>query len=103
MLPYLTRSLGPTEAPTLDNLEDARVWLEDVEGVDALGWVKAKNAEAMSLLGDPTSLSMYERILKVLESKEKIPYVGRVFVTPSGETHMYNFCERPTPSPQKLW
>jgi len=29
--------------------------------------------------------------LSILDSKEKIPYIGRVFTTPSGVTHYYNF------------
>jgi len=82
---------GPPDAPTLEQLDDRRLWLEEVEGEEALEWVKAKNSETVALLGDPVKLRTYERILAILESKEKIPYVGRVFNTPSGETAYYNF------------
>ena len=83
--------IGPPESPTVENLHDARTWLEDVEGKQALDWVKAKNAEALEFLGDPVNQPVYSHILSILESKEKIPYVGRVFKTPAGESHYYNY------------
>ena len=83
--------LGPPESPTVENLHDARTWLENVEGKQALEWVKAKNAEALELLGDPVHQPVYSHILSILESKEKIPYIGRVFKTPEGESHYYNY------------
>ena len=80
------------ELPTIERPDaDDRIWLENVEGTAALDWVKAKNAEALSLLGNPSDSDTYKRILSILDSKEKIPYIGRVFHTPSGETHYYNF------------
>ena len=45
---------------------------------DALEWVKGRNAAALSELGDPKATQDYARILSILDSKEKIPYVGRV-------------------------
>ena len=39
---------------TVDNpMEDPRLWLESVAGKAALQWVKAKNDDALNLLGDP--------------------------------------------------
>ena len=65
--------VGPTE-----DLEDPREWLEEVLADDALSWVKSRNAAALSVLGDPKSQPDYSRILSILDSKEKIPYIGRV-------------------------
>ena len=45
---------------------------------DALEGVKGRNAAALSELGDPKATQDYSRILSILDSKEKIPYVGRV-------------------------
>jgi len=66
------------DAPTVDDLADPREWLENVEGASALNWVKEKNADALSFLGDPKDDPVYKRILAILDSKEKIPYIGRV-------------------------
>merc|ERR1719399_2303103 len=65
------------ELPTLEQPDsDPRRWLEDVDG--ALDWVRAKNDDALGTLGDPKQSPTYKRILQILDSKEKIPYVGRV-------------------------
>lgn len=80
--------------PSLDQpLDDPRVWLEDVEGDKALAWVRERNAHAESAIGSPKSSPLYDRILSVLESKEKIPYVGRVLKSSSSgdEKLYYNF------------
>jgi len=58
--------------------DDPRVWLEEVEGEESLRWVRQRNAHAIDSLGQPSSLPVYTRILDILDSKEKIPYVGRV-------------------------
>ena len=64
--------------PTADQNEDPRVWLEGVEDAGALDWVRSWNAHATSSLGDPKGSATYTKILEILDSKEKIPYVGRV-------------------------
>uniref|UniRef100_A0A0D3KXX7 Peptidase S9A N-terminal domain-containing protein n=2 Tax=Emiliania huxleyi TaxID=2903 RepID=A0A0D3KXX7_EMIH1 len=57
---------------------DPRIWLEDVTGEEALAWVKARNAAALSSFGNPSDSATYSRILEILDSKAKIPYIGRV-------------------------
>ncbi|KAL3928426.1 MAG: hypothetical protein SGPRY_002390, partial [Prymnesium sp.] len=57
---------------------DPRLWLEDVEGERCLDWVRTRNAHVLESLGEPKESSLYKRILDILESKEKIPYIGRV-------------------------
>ena len=70
---------GSASSPTCKRPgRDPRRWLEDVEGAAQLDWVKAKNAEAISILGDPKASPVYDRILSILDSKQKIPFVGRV-------------------------
>jgi prolyl oligopeptidase len=65
--------------PTLTNYKsDPRVWLEDVEGEEALAWVKERNAHALATIGNPESEPIYKRVLDILDSNAKIPYVGRV-------------------------
>ena len=50
-------------------------WLEEVEGEEALAWVTERNAKALEALGDPTGTPLYERVLSILDSKDKIPQV----------------------------
>jgi prolyl oligopeptidase len=60
-------------------------WLEEVLGDKALAWVRGHNEKTLASLGDPTGSPMYERVLNILTSKDKIPYVNKV-----GELY-YNF------------
>ena len=65
---------------------DPRLWLEDVTGDKALGWVKGRNAESTGeLAGGPEFAAMRDRILRIFDSKEKIPFVSK-----SGD-RWYNF------------
>ena len=47
-------------------------------GEKALSWVKTENAATLAKLGDPAASPLYDRILSILESKEKIPYVRKI-------------------------
>ena len=64
--------------PTLTTLTDPREWLENVEGDDALEWVRSRNEHALNAIGEPSTKPSYPRILSILDSNEKIPYIGRV-------------------------
>ena len=97
---------GGAASPTVKDLRDPRRWLEEVEGAKALDWVKAKNAEALGLLGDPKASPTYGRILSILDSKEKIPYVGRVlnglyYNFWQDATHVLGIWRRTTPAEYK--
>jgi prolyl oligopeptidase len=57
---------------------DPYLWLEDVTGDKALAWVKARNAESTGeLAAGPEFAAMQGRILRILDSKEKIPFVSK--------------------------
>ena len=56
--------------PTTADVTDVREWLEEVEGEDALAWVKEQNADAISTFGEPSAQPLYSRILASLESDE---------------------------------
>lgn len=59
--------------------EDPYLWLEEVEGAKALDWVKARNAESQkSLESDPSFKPLYERLLAINNSNERIPYVTKI-------------------------
>ncbi len=66
--------------------KDSFMWLEEVTGEKPLAWVKERNAEAVAeLTKDPAFQPLNDRLLKILDSNEKIPYVSK-----RGE-HYYNF------------
>lgn len=76
---------------------DPYLWLEDVQGEQALDWVRQHNANAEAQLqGDPAFLARREAIREVLDSKEQIPYVGR------RGAHLYNLW-RDAAHPRGLW
>jgi len=64
--------------PTVSQLEDSRIWLEEVDSESALNWVRNRNTHALDSIGEPSSQKEYDRILEILDSKDKIPYIGRV-------------------------
>src|SRR5688500_2714112 len=65
---------------------DPYVWLEDVGGDVALDWVKERNAESNAeLTKKPDFAELERKILSILDSTDRIPYVGK-----HGD-HYYNF------------
>ena len=71
-------SMADAALPTLEDLTDPREWLEEVEGDKQIGWVKEQNADAVARIGEPSDKPLYGRLLEIMESDEKIPYIGRV-------------------------
>jgi prolyl oligopeptidase len=54
---------------------DAHLYLEEVEGAEALAWVKAQNARSLAVLeADPRYARYYDAALEIATSKERIPY-----------------------------
>ena len=58
--------------------EDPNLWLEDVTGERALTWVREQNAvSTKELESAPAFEPIRKRLLSILDSKEKIPYVAK--------------------------
>lgn len=71
-----------TQAPA----DDPRLWLEEVEGDDALAWVRERNAQTTTTLAATEEFASTQAALRaVLDSDAKIPDVSQV-----GD-HLYNF------------
>jgi prolyl oligopeptidase len=67
---------GP--ASSLTNTEDPYLWLEDVTGERALAWVREQDAASTNELeASPDFEPIRRRLLSILDSKEKIPYVDK--------------------------
>ena len=77
--------------------DDPYVWLEEVEGDKALGWVRERNAEsAKPLEGDLAFRALRDDLLAILDSDDKIPFVSK-----EGE-YYYNFW-KDQENPRGLW
>ena len=65
---------------------DPHQWLEEVEGAKALEWVEAHNRASLDELRKyPAYDSLYQRILGVITSRDRIPSVSIL------GNHLYNF------------
>ena len=77
---------------------DAFLWLEEVLGERALDWVRARNDETRTDLATGEAFeALQARILEVLDSDARIPYVTR-----SGSGLYYNFWQD-AEHPRGLW
>lgn len=54
-------------------------YLKEVLGEKALDWVKGRNTHSIESLEDPKSSPMYDTILSILDSKDKIPEVSKIY------------------------
>lgn len=77
--------------------DDPYLWLEDVTGDKALDWVRAENARTAAELEQGKAYKALEDdLLKIMDSKAKIPYVAQ-----NGK-YLYNFW-RDADHPRGLW
>ena len=77
--------------------QDPNLWLEDIDGEKSLQWVRAQNAVAEKALTTSPDFKQAEAdILAVLDSQEKIPYVGK-----RGD-YYYNYWQDDK-NPRGLW
>jgi prolyl oligopeptidase len=61
-----------------DEPKDTFMWLEDVTGEKALSWVKEKNGVSTGeLTKDPEFAALDDRLLKILDSKDRIPTLAK--------------------------
>ena len=63
----------PDRAKTVDE----NLWLEDIYGEQPLAWVAEQNAKTEAMLHTPEFSEINARILEVLDSTDRIPYVGK--------------------------
>jgi prolyl oligopeptidase len=90
-----------------DTANDPYIWLEDVESEESLSFAKSANEKCLASLGDPTDKPTYERVLKILESKDRIAHVtnhGRdeTSTTTSNQRVFYNFW-KDSDHPKGIW
>jgi prolyl oligopeptidase len=84
-------------AGTAASTDDPYLWLEDIHGARAMGWVEAQNAITQKqFAASPAFTQSRDRILEVLDSEARIPYVER-----HGD-FLYNFWQDKA-HPRGLW
>lgn len=71
-------------------------YLKDVLGEKSLDWVKERNVHSVNALGDPSKSPLYDKILSILDSSDKIPYLRKI------NHHYYNFWQDKA-NPRGLW
>ena len=85
---------SPTN-PT-DGSDDPFLWLEEIEGERAVGWVDAQNARTDAYLRDESYSADFNAVLAILNADGRIP-----FVTKSAD-YLYNFW-KDAAHPRGLW
>ncbi|WP_427913088.1 prolyl oligopeptidase family serine peptidase [Ramlibacter sp. MMS24-I3-19] len=86
-----------SQAPADAAADDPFLWLEGVEDPRALAWARERNAVSQGLLGAQPGFAADEaRILQVLNSRDRIPYISRI------GAHVYNFWTDDA-HPRGLW
>lgn len=91
---------APQAPDAADTTTDPYLWLEDVTGEEALGWVRARNEPTKAQFCGGESEDEFERMrteaLEVLDTDARIPYVRR-----RGD-YLYDFW-RDANNPRGLW
>ena len=83
--------------PVNSALNDPYLWLEDVQGSQALAWVRERNSVSTSLLqAQPLFADNKAKVLAILNNRDQIPGVAR------RGNHLYNFW-RDEKNPRGLW
>ena len=82
-----------TTATTKVPVEDPYVFLEEVESEESLQFARNANEKCLTALGDPTNSGTrtYEKVLAVLESKDRIPHATKFSRDDQGNDILYNF------------
>jgi len=66
------------DLPTLDHPDDdPHLWLEDVEGKDAVAWVDEQSAETRAAFSGPGFVADRDALLRIMDSPDKLPYITR--------------------------
>lgn len=78
LIPLCLVGMSLSAGLAAEELEDKYIWLEDVDGVKPMKWVKQKNAHSAK---DIKSYAGFDKLvsnsLDILNDKERIPYASR--------------------------
>ena len=66
---------GERQIVQIDPQNDPRIWLEEVEGEEALEWVEGQNERTLDrLTGDARYQGLFDQALAIYQSEDRIPY-----------------------------
>jgi prolyl oligopeptidase len=83
---YCARSNPSSKAASQVSTNDPFLWLEDVTGDKALGWVREQNVlSTQELTNRPGFDTLRQRLLSIYDSKERIPMASKL------GPYLYNF------------
>lgn len=90
-----------TQISTAASAQDPYLWLEEVEGEQALDWVRSQNERTLAQLqADPVYAELEAKALEVVNSSERIPYGsirnGKVYNFWQDATHVRGLWRRTT-------
>ena len=89
--------MPPDSRPTVAQPDDdPYLWLETIEGAEALAWVERQNAETLKALDGPELARDQAALLAILDRPDNIPFVSR-----RGD-RLYNYW-RDAEHPRGLW
>jgi prolyl oligopeptidase len=100
----MSSSAADTSAAAKTVQDDPYIWLEDVESEASLAFAMEANKQCLEALGDPASgkTDTYAKVLKVLESNDRIPHVTKLGRDVEGNDILYNFW-KDAANPKGLW
>jgi len=91
------QNMTPAEVVSYwESREGEHEYLKEVLGDKALGWVKGRNTHCLESLGDPAKSPLYSKVLSILDSEEKIPYLRKI------NDLYYNFWQD-SANPRGIW
>jgi prolyl oligopeptidase len=93
---FTTQSKGSAIRKHWSWLEGEHNFLKDVLGEEALSFVKDRNQHSIKALGDPTASPLYDKVLSILDSSDKIPFLRKI------NDMYYNFWQDKA-NPRGLW
>ncbi|MFO1539174.1 MAG: S9 family peptidase, partial [Chloroflexota bacterium] len=93
----------PGDAVRADPDADPFLWLEEIEGADALAWVRERNAETLAWAeADPAFGALRAELLALLDADDRIPAVvqrgGRLYDHWRDAAHPRGLWRRTTPA-----
>lgn len=90
--------VGDSYEVAIDERDDPYLWLEDLDGADAAGWVRDRSAETVAALtGGERFGVLRTEIRQVLDADDRIPYPGW-----RGDRYYYDFWQDAA-HPRGLW
>lgn len=87
----------PEPRPTRDRPDDdPHLWLEEIDGAEAVAWVEARNAETLARYADAAFARDRDLVQRLLDRPDRIPHAQRY------GRHLYNFW-KDAEHPRGLW